>query len=786
MRSPAFTAVAVLALALGIGANTAIFTVVNSVCIRPLPYEDSDRLVLVRETKLPQFPLFSVSPGNFSSWREENTVFEEIAAYQSRSFNLTGGTDPERLRGATVSAGLFAMLGSRPAFGRDFLPEEDQPGRDDVVIVSHGFWQRRFGGSSDLIGQPLTLDTRSYTVIGVMPSGFEFPRPETELWMPIAFTAEQRDQHGSHYLRVVARLKDGVDLERARDDLGAIARRLEQQFPDSNAGWGVLIRPMLDAVVGETRPALLMLLGAAGFVLFIACANVANMLLARATARQKEIALRTALGAGRWRVVRQLLTESAILGIAGGGAGLLLAAWGVKLLPELAPGLPRIDEVSLDGYALGFTGLLALATSMIFGQAPALQAARLDLTESLKEGGRGGGGGHRRRELRSFLVVMEIALALVLLVGAGLLMRTFRELQEVDPGFDRDNALVVRLDLPHSKYEEDHQTRAFFEQFFERLSTLPGVQAVGGTQSLPFYGDYILGFGIEGRPEPPPGEMPSTNYYAVSPGYFKAMGISLLRGRLFTERDREGTPNVAVINETMARRFFPDEDPIGQRIQVTQGPRDFAEIVGIVGDVKQYGLDTAAPAQTYEPFAQEPFPYMNVVVRTTEDPTGLNTMVRSEVLAIDRDQPVSRVSTLTEVLADSVARERASMRLLTLFGAVALLLAAVGIYGVVAYSVAQRTREFGIRMAFGAGARDVLRLVVRQGMTLALAGVSIGIAAAFAVTRAMSGLLFGVTATNPTTFAVVPLVLIATALVASLVPALRATRLDPLETLRAE
>lgn len=571
-RNPGFTAVVVGTLALGIGANTAIFTVVNGVLLRPLSYEDSDRLVVIRETKLPQFSSFSISPGNFESWRTGNTVFDQMSARRTAPFNLTGRGEPELLRGARVTAQMFAMLRAQPVLGRDFLPEEDQPGRDAVIILSHGLWQRRFGGVPDLIGQALTLSGRSYTVIGIMPPDFEFLRADIELWVPMAFTAEELDNHDSHYLRTDARLKDGVSLEQARTEMRTIASQLEQEFPESNTGWSVTVTPMIDSVVGDTRPALLVLLGAVGFVLLIACANVANMLLARATGRQKDIATRIALGAGRWRLTRQLLTESVLLGVAGGGAGLVLATWSIRVLPGLAPELPRLGEVALDGRALALTGALAVLTSVIFGLAPALHLSKPELTESLKEGGRGASGGRRRQRTRDLLVVTEIALALALLVGAGLLMRSFRALQQVDPGFNEENVLVVRLTLPESTYPENEQIRLFYRQLLERLSAGPGVRAAGVTQSLPFFDDMVEGFRVEGRPEPLLGERPTTNYYAVTPDYFSVMGIPLLRGRLFTDRDRQETPSVALINEALARQFFPDEDPIGQRIWLTTGP----------------------------------------------------------------------------------------------------------------------------------------------------------------------------------------------------------------------
>ena len=787
LKSPGFTGVAVLALALGIGATSAIFSVVNGVLLRPLDYEAPDRLVVLRETKLPQFPRFSTSPGNFESWRTGSTAFDQIAAYGIRFFNLTGRGDPEQLRGSTDTAGLFEMLGVQPAMGRDFTPEEDQPGQDDVVILSHGLWQRRFGGDPALLGQALTLNGRVRTVIGIMPAGFEFPQADTALWIPLALTPEQRDNHGGHYLSTAARLKDGVSIEQARTELRTIAQRLEQEFPRSNAGWSVLVTPMLENMVRRSRPALLVLLGAVGLVLLLACANVANMLLARATGRQKEIATRVALGAGRGRIVSQLLTESLLLGVVGGGGGILLALWGVSVLPELAPELPRIDEVALDARAVAFTAVVTLLTSVVFGLAPALHASRPDLVGSLKEGGHGASGGRRRRRARSLLVVGEVALALVLLVGAGLLIRSFWLLQQVDPGFDSDNVLVASLSLPDASYPDDDATRSFYRQLVERLAGAPGVRAVGVTQSLPFFSDYVLGYRIEGRPEPEPGNMPLTNHYAVTPGYFDAMGISLRRGRRFTERDREDSLPVLLINETLARQAFPDQNPIGQRIHVTIGPGTvFREIVGVVADVKQNGLASTARAQTYEAYWQRPFRFTSIVISTESNPRALVSVVRSDVLSIDPEQPLSRILTLEEIVGTSIASERASTRLLTLFGGIALLLAAIGIYGVMAYSVAQRTREFGIRMAIGADRADVLKLVLRQGLALAAGGILVGVAAAAALTRVMSSMLYEVTPTDPGTFTVVPAVLFVTAFVACCLPALRATRVDPLTALRTE
>jgi putative ABC transport system permease protein len=797
LKNPGFTAVAVVALALGIGANSAIFSVVNTVLLRPLPYKDPERLMTVWEDDTKGgFPRDTPAAANYIDWRDQNQVFEGMAAVAEQSFNLTGVGEPERLDGRLVSASLFPVLGVEPQLGRTFLPQEDQPGTNRVVVISHGLWQRRFGGDPSVVNRPVNLNGENYEVVGVMPADFQFPDPKDQLWTPIAFTQQEAANRGRHYLEVVARLKPNVTVEQAQAEMTTVAARLQQQYPEQNAHLGATVLPLHEHLVGDIRPALLVLLGAVGFVLLVACANVANLLLARAAVRQKEIAVRVALGASRLRLVRQFLTESVLLSVTGGAVGLLLALWGTGLLKTFIPeNVSQVRSLSVDARVLGFTLLVSLLTGLIFGLAPAVQASRFNLNETLKEGGRDSAQGSRGNRVRALLVVAEVAVSLVLLVGAGLLVNSFLRLRGVDPGFTKDNLLTLSVVLPRQKYPDYQRRAAFYDEMVRRVEALPGVKAAAVTNWIPlvFQGDSIT-FSVEGRPDPAPGQgkRPAVVTRAVHPHYFRTMNIQLTQGRALDERDRADTPNVAVISETMARKSWPGEDPVGKRFTpgelTSTNPDDWITVVGVVRDVRQIELGAEPKAQMYVPYAQgwSSFAPRYLVVSTSTEPMSLAAAVRGAVWSIDRDQPVSDVRTMEEVLSASLARQRFSTLLLGLFAAVALLLAAVGIYGVMSYSVAQRTHEIGVRMALGAQRGDVLRLAVGQGLKLILCGVGVGLAAAFALTRVMESLLFGVSATDPATFAAISLVLVGAGLLASYIPARRATKVDPMIALRYE
>jgi putative ABC transport system permease protein len=792
-KHPGFTAVAVIALALGIGANTAIFSVVNTVLLRPLPYKEPDRLVMVWEDDTKSgYPRDTPAAANYIDWRDQNKVFEGMAALADQSFNLTGLGDPERLEGKRASANLFQLLGVEPLLGRGFLPEDDRPGGGRVAVLSHGLWQRRFGADPKVVGRSLELNGQSYEVVGVMPQGFQFLSPEYELWVPIGFTQQEAASRGRHYLQVVARLKPGVSFEQAQAEMSTIAARLQQQYPENNADLGAAVVPLHEQVVGDIKPALLILLGAVGFVLLVACANVANLLLARAAARQKEIALRVALGASRARLVRQFLTESVLLAALGGVLGLLLALWGVSLLKAFIPdSISQVRAIAVDAKVLGFTLLVSLLTGLIFGLAPATQASNFNLNETLKEGGRDASAGNKGKRIRSLLVVAEVAVSLVLLVGAGLLINSFLRLRAVEPGFKPGNLLTMSLVLPQQKYPDSARRAAFYDELIRRVEAVPGVKSAAIVNWIPLIrqGD-STSITIEGRPPAEPGKENMMVTRVVNPHYFQTMGVQLARGRAFDgSQDRADSPGAVIVSETAARRYWPGEEALGKRIAVgrVESPDDWLTVVGVVNDVKQFQLDAEPRPQMYLSYTQAGFfAPRYLIVSTSVEPLSMASAVRGTVWSIDRDQPVSHVRTMEDVLSESIARQRFSMLLLGIFAGVALLLAAVGLYGVMSYTVAQRTREIGLRMALGAQRGDVLRLVVGQGLKLVLVGVALGLVAASMLTRLMSSLLFGVSPTDPATLAIISLVLVFVALLASYVPARRATKVDPLIALRYE
>jgi putative ABC transport system permease protein len=789
LKQPGFTLIAVLTLALGIGANTAIFSIVNAVLLRPFPYKEPERLVILRE-RVSNPVGFSPSYPNFADWRAQNTVFDSMApARTNESFNFIGAGEPERLRGRIVSAEFFTTLGVKPLLGRDFLAEEDRPGATPAVMLSYGFWQRRFGADPGVIGKQITLNNQNFTVVGVTPPNFQFDT-EADVTVPIGLQAERFRLRGRDPgVNVVARLKSGVSLQRAEAELNMIAARLEQQYPDTNKDHRVFVMPLHESFVGDVRQPLLILLGSVGLVLLIACANVANLLLVRSSARRKEMAVRVALGAGRLTIIRQLLAESALLAALGAVLGILLALWGTSFIAgHLPEGVPRLDEARVDAPVLGFTLAVSLLTGLLFGLAPALQASRPNLTDGLKEGDRGSSG--RRQRLRGALVVGEVALTLTLLAGAGLLIQSFRNALRVDPGFKAENLLTMQVSVNNP---DGRQVANFFEQLQQKARNLPGAESAAVSNGLPLDGANFPAFIIEGQ------QGPENQYsglrYTVSPDYFRTMGIELIKGRLFTAEDTPESPPVVVIDEALARQSFQNEDPIGKRLiqNLPNSPR--YEIVGIVRHVQHFGLDAQgpSPAQFYLSFNQinlQMLPGMvrriNLLVRTEVEPLSLAPAVRGQIAALNKDQAVFNVRTMGQLVARSVAPRQFSMVLLTVFAIAALALASLGIYGLMSYTVAQRTREIGVRMALGARGADALKLVLGQGMKLTLAGVALGLGASMALTRMIENLLFGVSAADPATFVVITLLLIAVALTACWIPARRATKVDPMVALRAE
>ncbi|HJQ25195.1 MAG TPA: ABC transporter permease [Blastocatellia bacterium] len=802
MKKPGFTFIAVLTLALGIGATTAIFSVVNGVLLRPLDYQEPQQIVtLLSQGRGP------VSPANFLDLRTASQSFTQMAAAEAWGGTLSSQDRPEEVAGLRMGDGLFQLLGVQPLLGRTLEAEDFQPGRDHVLVLSHKLWQRAFGGDPGIIGQTVPLSGESYTVVGVMPPQFQFPpfwSTRAEMWAPLDLSRRATVRNGSS-LRVFARLKPGVRLAEAQAEIAAVNAQLTETYPEVNAGLDIRVDPLNDKVVGNVRPALLILSGAVGFVLLIACANVACLLLARAAGRQKEIAVRTALGASRRRIVRQLLTESLLLSLCGAAVGILLAVWGVDVLKALLAGnstsftvrLPRLSEIKIDGAVFAFTILVTIATGLLFGLAPALGASKPDLNEALKEGGRSATSGRRR--LRESLVVAELALALVMLVGAGLLMNSFLKLQAVEPGFNPRNLLTMTVSLTGAPRYTGPSREAFYHRLSEQLAALPGVESASAINHLPLAGDvWGRSLTIEGRPLPPPGQRAGTIWRVSRPDYFRTMGIPLIAGRDFNDRDSTDAPGVVILNETAARRYWPDADPVGQRITLDDpgsSSTQWLTIVGIAKNVKQESWTSEPSNEVYTPFQQSAgfyansarqFTSMTLVVRTSVEPGSLASAAQAMVREIDPNLPVSNVVSMEEVIANALWQPRFNLQLIGVFAGVALLLAGVGLYGVMSYSVAQRTQEVGLRMALGAQSGDVIRMIVGQGMKLALAGMALGLVAAVALTRVMTGLLFGVSATDPATFVIVSLILAGVALGACFVPARRATRVDPMVALRYE
>jgi putative ABC transport system permease protein len=796
MKTPGVTLVAIIALTLGIGANTALFSVVNAVLLRSLPYADGERLAIVWEHRKSGTGNSQnvINLGNFYDWKEQNSVFVDMAAFFDRNLNLTSDGEPEEVPGQIATTNLFSVLGVNAFQGRTFDAGDGKPGQPNVVIISYDLWQRRFGGGQ-VVGRSITLNNQESTIIGVLPAGAgwyvqkgSMINKPPEIWSPWQVSNELRQRSG-RFARAVARLKPGVTLAQAQNDMNIISARLSQQYPEFDTNWGVNVVPLRTQLTGEIRRPLLVLLGAVAFVLLIACANVANLLLARASSRKKEIAVRAGLGASRWRITRQLLTESVLLSVVGGAFGLLLAWWGTRALIALSPpGLMDLRNVAVNLPVLGFTFALTLLTGIVFGLVPALEAARFDLNDSLKEGGKNIGGGSRSHRLRNLFVVTQVALALVLLVGAGLFMKSLSRLQSVDPGFNPNNLLTMRISLPERKYDTDPKVMDFFSRSLAQLRALPGVAAVGAINTLPFNGPHSgTRIQIEGEPVRPPGQELHTGICVTDRNYFQTMQIPLKRGRLFTEQEAKEMRHVVVVNEEFVRTNLPGQDPLGKRVTINMKDEDApTEIIGIVGDTKHLGLDTETEAMAYWPQPELVYFSMTLVIRTHGEASSLAPAARNVIRSIDPQQPIGELSTMEGLLAKSIARSRFNAILLAIFSLVALVMAAVGIYGVMSYSVQQRTHEIGLRMALGAQQSDVLRLVVKQGITLGLIGVGVGLLASLGLMRLIANLLFEVPATDPRTFAAVASSLFLITLIACYVPARRATKVDPLVALRYE
>jgi predicted permease len=809
-KNARFAFLVMVTLALAIGATTAVFSVVNAVLLRPLPFPGADRMAMVWKNNPAQgYPIYYVSPPDFVDFRDHNKVFERMAAFVPKDLTLTERGDPEVLRGAYVSPDLFPLLEAKALAGRVLIDDDDTPGHDHVAVLGYGAWQRSFGSDRGVIGRSLTLDGDSYVVVGVMPPGFNFPpifdlqggfhSTPPDVWVPLDLKAPKwmgvsLANRGALFLEVLGKLRPGVSMAQSQSDLATINARLEQEYPETNKSWKVTVVPLQDQFSGTSRPALLILMGAVGFVLLIGCVNAANLLLARAVTRQREVAIRLALGASRGRLVRQLLTESVVLALGGGTLGLALAYGATRLLVVLTPPtIARIGESSLDASALVFTLLVAVLTGVIFGLAPALQASRPNLGETLKEGSQAAAGGFERLRLRNLLVVVEIAMAFVLLIGAGLMLKSFARLRAVNPGFDPHNLLTAWIQLSAVRYPDRAKRPAFFKQVLEQAQAIPGVESAAMIDAPPWSGSVAsYTFNIEGRPVVPSAERPLAEPHVVSPNFLQTARIPLLKGRSFTETDDARHPGVILINETLARRFFPNEDPLGKRINLVDAPAPpvWLTIVGVVGDVRYDALDAEAGLDIYTCYLQ-PYPllassYMTLMLRSVSDPASLVPAVRRVVLSVDKDQPITGVKTMDKYLDASIARQRLVMVILGVFAGLALILAVLGIYGVISYAVGQRTREIGVRMALGAQPGDVLKLILGQGSRLALLGAAIGLALALVFARLMSSLLYGVGSSDPATFGIVLAVLSAAAFAATYLPARAATRLAPTTALRHE
>lgn len=795
LKRPGFTLVVVLTLALGIGANTTIFSAIDAVLLSPLPYKDPDRLVVVWETNRQLGPEMwdrnEVAIGNFLDWRSRNQVFDQLESLFYTDMNLTGVGDPQRIKSCVVTTNFFQVLGVQPMLGRSFLPEEEKPGSPFTVIISHELWQRLSGSDRSFINKSLTLNGHQVEVIGVMPPAFELQFPTSmhvDMWVPMVIGEGDLDR-STNFLYALARLKQDVSREQAQTEMSLIASQLQQQYPETNAERGVRVVPLHKQLVGNVESYLYMLFAAVGFVLLIACANVAGLLLARVTARHREVAIRMAVGASRWRLMRQLLTESVILSALSGLLGLLFAYGGIKLLVTLTPSeVPRLHEIGLHVPVFLWTLAISIVTGLLFGLAPAIQASKPDLNKALKESSARNPGSFQGSGLRNLLVVSEVAVALLLLVGAGLMTKSFFRLQQVDPGFDATNVLSMNIALPTQKYRRQ-QVNIFYDQLIERVGNLPGVKSVAGIDPLPLSNSNVSNpVLVEGAPVVALADRPSVGVRVVTPGYFQTMSIPILKGRSFTEHDRDNTPNVIIVNEALASRFWPNGDAIGKRLGFEEDPgkQVWREIVGVVGNVRHKALEIEVMPETYFPYQQYPSNFMSLVVHTASDPVSMVPAIRNQVLSVDKDQPVSDIMTMEQRLAKSVASSRFVMLLLGAFSVLALGLAAVGIYGVMAYLVTQRTQEIGVRMALGAQKRDVLKLVVAKGMALAIIGTAIGLVASLVLTRLMRSLLFGVTPTDWFTFVIASMLLLTVALLACYIPARRATKLDPLIALRYE